>query len=249
MRFLHWVLCLILIFPLTVYARQQSGPRSPSKADISKAESTFPESAQAEKSEESNLAVDEAKVTGSTFESAYFHFTYELPKDWKALDDNARMTSNKELSVEEKHEAEALAQVPKKASVKKSAKPAASNVPIGPERYSLMAATPVGLESLADPVLPRINIWANRRVTPLDTPMDQAQLLLSGRRSTSLVRPHEVVIGGHNFAVVEIVNPSGYYQARYITELGDYLVGFDFLTQTEKELAEFSNTIKTVKFK
>lgn len=248
MRFLRLVLCLFLTIPVTsLCARPQSNANSPSKADTSKAVSASSESEPSE-SKDSNPPVDAAKVTGSTFESAYFHFTYEFPKDWKALDDNARIASNKEIALEEKREAEAVSQLPKKASVKTSAK-GPKDVAVGPEDYSLLAATPVGLESLADPVLPRINIWAHRRVPPLDKAMDQAQLLLSGKRSTSLVRPHEVAIDGHYFVVVEIVNPARNYQARYVTELGDYLVGFDFLTQSEKELAEFSNTIKTVKFK
>jgi hypothetical protein len=83
---------------------------------------------------------------------------------------------------------------------------------------------------------------------PLDKPMDHAQLLVSGKHNEVLVRPQELNINGRQFVRVQLVNAAGKYQARYITEVGDFLIGFDFLTDSEKEMAEYSNSIKSVKF-
>lgn len=197
-------------------------------------------------------AVDAAKVTGSTFESPYFKFTYELPTGWKALDDATRMTANQMAMQEEIERSRTALTAVKKTSAKAGKSAPATNPspskPAVPERYSLMAASPGGLDSLASPVLPRINIWAHRRVPPLDKAMDHAQLLVTGKHNEILVRPHELQIEGHSFARVQLVNAAGNYQARYITVMGDYLVGFDFLAQSEKDMVEIANSIKSIRF-
>ncbi len=204
----------------------------------------------------SGVPVDAVKVTGTTFESPYFKFTYELPAGWKTLDDAARRQANRDAIKEDIERSKAAVAAPKKASAKTSANstpankpnPAVEHPPVGPERYSLLAASPSGLASLASPVLPRINIWAHRRVPPLDKPIDHAQLLISGKHNEVLVRPQELNIAGHTFVRVELINAAGKYQARYITVIGDYLVGFDFLEESEREMAEYSNTIKSIRF-
>ena len=200
----------------------------------------------------SSPAVDDVKVTDSTFESAYFKFTYELPTGWKTLDDASRKSANQQAMQEDLQRAKAEMAIPKKTSSKTPAKtntnPQPQGNPVIPERFSLLAASPNGLDSLASPMLPRINIWAHRRLPPLDKPVDHAQLLISGKHNEVLVRPQELNIAGHQFVRVELINAAGTYQARYIAAIGDYLIGFDFLTQTEKDMAEFSNSIKTVKF-
>jgi hypothetical protein len=71
---------------------------------------------------------------------------------------------------------------------------------------------------------------------------------MSGKHNEILVRPQELVVAGRQFARIELINAAGNYQARYVTVVGDYLIGFDFLTKSEREMAEFSNSIKSVKF-
>ena len=237
---------------LRAEGRQQSEPKAPEpKAEPAKTGSApAQDQAPAKADTKSGTNVDAAGVTGSTFESQYFNFTYELPKGWKALDDSARVASNREVLQEDAERAKAL--VPKKSSAKSNAPkpaPAGSQTPLVPERYSLMAAAPNGLDSLASPVLPRINIWAHRRIPPMDKAMDHAQLLMAGKHSTPLVRPQEVNFDGHSFARAEIIASNGEYQSRYITVIGDYLVGFDFWSKSEREMVEISDTMKTVKFK
>jgi hypothetical protein len=116
------------------------------------------------------------------------------------------------------------------------------------ERYSLMTASSQGIDSLESPVLPRINIWAHRRVPPLDSLGDHAQYLSATKRALILQKPKEVSISGHTFMRVDIQAPGGQYHSQFVTIVGDYLVGFDFLTASEKELSDLTVTMDKVKF-
>lgn len=200
------------------------------------------------------VPVDAASVTGTTFRSQYFKFTYELPAGWKALDDAVRVKSNRAVLEQDEETARQMAAAaPRKNSSKPGSKPAkpASNLPaVAPviERYSLMAASPDGLTSLASPTLPRINIWAHRRVPPFDSPMDNVRLAIQGKHSSVLVAPQEVTYYAHTFARVQLIAPGGQYQSRYVITMGDFLIGFDFFTDSERELVEVSDTIKSVRF-
>ena len=193
-------------------------------------------------------AVDAAKVSGSTFESRYFKFTCELPKGWKTLDDAARVSANAKLSDEEVERAHARS-VANKKGVAKDQDPASSFADdSSPQNYSLMVASPNGVDSLASPVLPRINIWANKRIPPLDSPNDHIQFLLSGRRTRMLVRPQEVAFDGHSFVRASVITPNGEYHSQYVTVLGNYLVGFDFRADSERELVEMTEMMKSIRF-
>jgi len=247
MQLSRFVLVLLTVSSVLNLGAQEkpAAPKEPAKAEAAPDNSAKP----------AGPAVDDAKVSGSTFESPYFKFTYELPAGWKTLDDASRKASNEQAMREDMEHAQTVA-VPKKTAAKTPAKaPAETNPkpqpqasPVVPERYSLLAASPDGLSSLGSPVLPRINIWAHRKMPPLDKPVDHAQLLITGKRTQVLVNPQELNINGRKFVRVELMNPAGKYQARYITEIGDYLIGFDFLTESERELAEYSNSIKSANF-
>jgi hypothetical protein len=247
MQFSRFALVFLAVSAVLNLSAQEkpAAPKEPAKAEASAEQSAKP----------SGPAVDEVKIAGSSFESPYFKFTYELPAGWKTLDDAARKSANQQAMQEDLDRAK-MAVAPKKASAKTSAKasttpsatPDPQRKPVVPERYSLLAASPNGLASLASPVLPRINIWAHRRMPPLDKALDHAQLLVSGKHNEILVRPQELNINGHPFVRVELANAAGKYQARYITTIGDFLIGFDFLTDSEKEMAEYSNSIKSIKF-
>ena len=78
---------------LKLQAQQPSKPTDESKPPSA--------NSSAEEKNPEGPAVDAAKVTGSTFDSQYFKFTCELPKDWKALDDAARVAANRSLAEEE----------------------------------------------------------------------------------------------------------------------------------------------------
>jgi hypothetical protein len=246
MRLSRLTLILLAVFSVTiVYAQEKPAAKSdPAQAQAAASEQSSAKS--------SGAAVDDVKMTDSTFESPYFKFTYDLPTGWKTLDDASRKSANQRTMQEDLERARTTLGTPKKTSAKTPAKttsnPQPQGNPVIPERYSLLAASPNGLDSLASPMLPRINIWAHRRMPPMDKPVDHAQLLMSGKHNEVLVRPQELNIAGHQFVRVELINAMGNYQARYITAIGDFLIGFDFLTQSEKDMAEFSNSIKSVKF-
>jgi hypothetical protein len=229
---------------LNAHAQEKPAPRTKSAK-----EQPVRSQEQSPTKSEPGAAVDAVNVKGSTFESPYFKFTYELPAGWKTLDDAARTAANKQAVQEDQERLKVVLR--KKAPAKPSGQstPATAQPPVlAPERYSLLAASPNGLASLASPVLPRINIWAHRRIPPMDKAIDHAQLLISGKHNEILVRPQELNIGGQPFVRVELVNAAGNYQARYITVMGDFLVGFDFLTQSEKDMAEYANSIKSIRF-
>lgn len=242
MQFSRFALIVLAVsFVLNLSAQEKpAAPKEPAKTQAASEVSAKP----------SGPAVDEVKVTDSTIESPYFKFTYDLPTGWKTLDDATRKAANDLAMREDMERARATFATPKKAAAKTptNPRPQPQANPVVPERYSLMAASPDGLDSLASPVLPRINIWAHRRLPPLDKPLDHAQLLMSGKHNEILVRPQELIVAGRQFARIELINAAGNYQARYVTVVGDYLIGFDFLTKSERELAEFSNSIKSVKF-
>ena len=252
MQFSRFALIFLLVSAVLTLNAQD---KPPAKTDPAKAEAA-PAQDQSAAEPASGVAVDAVKVTGTTFESPYFKFTYELPAGWKTLDDAARTQANKDAIKEDTERLRMAAVVPKKKSTSASAdstpaskpNPTVEHPPVVPEHYSLLAASPNGLNSLASPVLPRINIWAHRRVPPLDKAIDHAELLISGKHNEVLVRPQELNIAGHQFVRVELINAAGTYQARYITVIGDYLVGFDFLEESEREMAEYSNTIKSIRF-
>ncbi len=248
MQFSRVALIFLALFSaVNVCAQEKAAPKSePAKTGAAASDQSA--------AKPSGPSVDDVKMTDSTFESPYFKFTYDLPTGWKTLDDATRKAANQLAMQEDIERARATVAIPKKAAAKTPEKattnprPQPQSNPVVPERYSLMAASPNGLDSLASPVLPRINIWAHRRLPPLDKPLDHAQLLMSGKHNEILVRPQDLIVAGRQFARIELINAAGTYQARYVTAIGDYLIGFDFLTKSEREMAEFSNSIKSVKF-
>lgn len=246
MQFSRLIVIFLTIASLVTVEAQQTAPTSgpPETEPVSSQD-------QSSKPADNGPAVDAAKVTGSTFDSQYFKFTYELPKGWKALDDVERVAENKKLSDQDKEPSAARLPVPRKATAKTPVRknpalvaPPASSL----ERYSLMVAGPNGVPSLDSPVLPRINVWAHRRVPPLDSASDHAQFLRSGKRTTTIVPPQEVKLGGHSFVRVEIITANGTYQSQFVTVIGDYLVGFDFRAESQKEMDDMAETTKTIKF-
>jgi len=236
-------LAVILLAGFSLAAAQQT-QSSPSQSDSPQAQSATQEPTS---TTSSGTPVDAGKVTGTTFQSDYFKFSFEFPKDWKALDDAVRMAANQAL-LQSDRERVSQHPVTGKKSVspdKKSVVPASASAP---ENYSLLVASSSAVDSLQSPVLPRINVWANKRVAPLDSPGDHVQFLFAGRRTRPLVRPQQVIFGGQTFMRASVITATGEYHSQYVTVMGDYLVGFDFRALSERELVEMTETMKTIKF-
>jgi hypothetical protein len=240
MRSLQSLICVLLLASI---ASAQAAQSSSSVQNGAKASDTK------SKPSDHGPAADEAKVTGGVFQSAYFKFTYQLPKDWKALDDAVRVSANKQFQ-----EQEASRPVPtRKRSTTTQPASASPREPVVPpsnpiENYSLLIASPSGVESLDSVALPRVNIWAKRRIPPLDHIEDPAQFMISMRYAKIITKPQHVTFDGHDFVRADIETPSGEYRTQFVTLVGDYLIGFEFHAGSQAEQALGVDSIKTVKF-
>lgn len=243
MRSLQSLFCILLLAFIASAQSAQSPSESQQKAET-------PTETQSAKPANNGPAVDEAKVTGGVFQSAYFKFTYQLPKDWKALDDSARVAANKRLRDEE-IDSRPMPVRKRPANAKPASAPASQPVvpPRNPmENYSLLVASPAGVTSLDSPVLPRVNIWAKRRISPLDQIEDPAQFMTSMRYSKTIVKPQHLSFDGHDFVRADIETPTGEYRTQFVTIIGDYLIGFEFHASSQQEGAALPDSMKTVKF-
>src|SRR5262249_23521617 len=101
MRLSRFVLVLLTVSSVLNLGAQEkpSAPKEPAKA----------EAASDNSAKHAGPAVDDAKVSGSTFESPYFKFTYELPGGWKTLDDASRKASNEQAMREDMEHAKTVA--------------------------------------------------------------------------------------------------------------------------------------------
>src|SRR5215469_3429414 len=206
MRSFKILFCVLLLASIACGQAPQSTPQPAQNA----APPSDAQSAPPDKPAASGPAVDEAKVSSGVFQSAYFKFTYQLPKDWKPLDDSVRMAANKQLN--EQDAAAHPMPVRKRPMNAKSASASANNPPATPprnplENYSLLVASPAGVPSLESAVLPRVNIWAKRRIPPLDHVEDPALFMTAMRYAKVVVKPQHLTFDGHDFVRADIETP------------------------------------------
>jgi len=199
-------------------------------------------------------APDAAVVKGDEFESMGFKFHYQLPRGWKALDDAKRVAANQQLRDEYAHPVynPSMPASKKQSQVQKKSDPTAI---VGPKRpiapgipnnFSLMVASPNGVDSVDSAVLPRINIWANRRIPAIDNPRDRARVLES---LGNVVLPTTLVsLAGREFARVEVLHAGGPYHSLWVTSAGDYLIGFEVRSASDSELQALLETMRSVRF-
>jgi hypothetical protein len=204
-------------------------------------------------------AIDAAAVKNGEFESEGFKFHYQLPKGWKALDDAKRVASNLELRNQYAHPVynpnmpASKKPTTKKTEATSTTNPAAAAGPkrpiaaAVPNNFSLMVAGPKGVESVDSAVLPRINIWANRRIPGINSPKDRAFVLES---LGQVVLPTTLVsLAGREFARVEVLHAGGGpYHALLVTAAGDYLIGFEVRAGSDAELQTLLETMRSVRF-
>lgn len=243
-------LSLFSVLLLTFMASAQAAQSSSQPAQNSTAPSDT-QPAQSAKPAASGPAVDEAKVTGGVFQSPFFKFTYQLPKDWKSLDDAVRMAANKQMQQEE---TSAHPMPVRKRPANAKPAPASTEKPMAMppsnplENYSLLVASPAGVTALNSVVLPRVNIWAKRRVPPMDHVEDPAMFMIAMRYAKVIMKPQHVTLDGHDFVRADIQTPTGEYRTQFVTIIGDYLIGFEFQASSQAEGAAGIDSMKTVKF-
>jgi hypothetical protein len=199
-------------------------------------------------------AMDAAVVKGGEFESTGFKFHYELPKGWRALDDAKRVAANQLLRDQYAHPAHHpnIPASKKPSPMKKTADPTTADspkrpiVPAVPNNFSLMVASPNGVDSVDSAVLPRINIWANHKIPGINSARDRALVLES---LGQVVLPTTLVsLAGREFARVEVLHAGGPYHSLWVTAAGDYLIGFDVRSRSETELQALLESMRSVRF-
>ncbi len=183
------------------------------------------------------LSLDSGQTTANVFESTYFHFRYEAPKGWFALDDTTRLADNKS-----RYEAQ-LADALKK------------NGPNTPARftevfppYDLLIASPTPVTSSHTEQLPRVQVQAMNRGATMKEAGDPAKLISRIPKIKILRRTQPVVLAGHKFVRTDFQFSSGSFLSKFTSVDGDYLVWFDLRADNEKDLLDLVNTMQTLQF-
>jgi hypothetical protein len=185
---------------------------------------------------------DAGKVIGNTFESAFFKFHYSFPQSWSAVSDDLRMSDNRkhhERAVEE-HRA------------RQAASPTATDIPAQPIwEFDLLTATPGPLAPGANPGLPRIYVLARERFGPLREAGDHAKLFRMA--SEEIHKSKHVVISGQTFVRSDFRFAASRFRVETFESLfetahGKYLVEFDFLARSEKEMKELAKTMESLRY-
>jgi hypothetical protein len=199
-------------------------------------------------------AIDAAVVKGGEFESTGFKFHYELPKGWRALDDAKRVAANQQLRDQYAHPVHNpnMPASKKKSQMQKTTDPTTKNgpkrsiAPAIPNNFSLMVASPNGVDSVDSAVLPRINLWANQKIPAISSPKERALVL---EPLGQVLLPTTLVsLAGREFARVEVLHAGGPYHSLWVTEVGDYLIGFDVRSSSDSEMQLLSETMRSVRF-
>jgi TonB family protein len=181
--------------------------------------------------------IDDAIVVQNNFESTFFGFHYQFSAEWHALEDQTRLEDNKARY--DKQLQEALAK----------------NGPNNPNNetevfpsYNLLVAAPSPVLMSYTPQMPRVVIWVHKRFNMLDKPGDHAKVLSMMPNLTVLRPPGETILSGQEFIRADYSFEKNSYLSQWVTEMGDYLIGFDLRARSEDELKDLARTMQTVQF-
>jgi len=183
------------------------------------------------------VSVDAGQTTSNIFESTYFHFRYEIPKGWFALDDGVRLADNKK-----RYETQLAAALKSKGPNTPTQK-----TEVFPP-YDLLIASRTAVTSSETGQLPRVQIQAIKRIAMMMEAADPAKLVSRIMNPKVLRGPEEVVLSGHKFARTDFQFSSGSFLSKFTSVSGDYLIGFDLRADTEKDLSDLATTMQTLRF-
>lgn len=182
-------------------------------------------------------AVDAGKTTANVFESTFFHFRYEFPKGWSALDDSVRMAENKkryENDLKEAHEQNGPDSPTSKSEV------------VDP--YFLLVAGRAAVTASETTQKPRVVIMATKRRTMMSGPRDPARTIIQMVHPRILKGPEDVVLAGREFSRTDMeFNPKSLL-SKFATAVGEYVIEFDLRAENEKDLADLVTTMQTLQF-
>ncbi len=184
-------------------------------------------------------SIDVGQTTANVFESTYFHFRYELPKGWFALDDRVRLADNKNRYETQLQEA------------LKNKKPNTSTqtttVEVFPP-YNLLIASRTAVTSSDTGQMPRVEIHAIRRVAMMMEAGDSVKLISQIMRPKVLRGPEDVTLSGHKFVRADFEFKPDSFLSKFTTVSGDYLIEFDLRADNEKDLGDLANTVQAIQF-
>jgi len=183
------------------------------------------------------VSVDGGQTTANLFESTYFHFQYEIPKGWFALDDGVRLADNKKRSETQLEEA---------LKNKGPNTPTQKTEVFSP--YDLLIASRTAVTSSETGQLPRVQVQAIKRMAMMMEAADPAKLISRIMNPKVLRGPEEVVLSGHTFARTDFQFSSGSFLSKFTSVSGDYLIGFDLRADNQKDLSDLANTMQTIRF-
>lgn len=182
-------------------------------------------------------AVDAGKTTANAFESPFFHFRYEFPKGWSALDDKVRMVENKT-----RYEADL------KEAREQNGPDSASTRTEVVDPYFLLVAGYGAVTTSTTTQKPRVVIMATKRRTMMSGPQDPARTIIQMIHPKVLEGPEDIVLSGRQFSRTDLEFHPGSLLSKFATVVGEYIIEFDLRADNEKDLAVLVNTMQTVRF-
>lgn len=184
-------------------------------------------------------SIDAGQTTANVFESAYFHFRYELPKGWFALDDRVRLADNKKRY--ETQLQEALRNKQPNTSTQ------TTEVEVFPP-YNLLIASRTVVTSSDTGQLPRVEIHAIRRMAMMMEAGDSAKLISQIMRPKVLRGPEDITLSGHKFVRADFQFKPDSFLSKFTSVSGDYLIEFDLRAENEKDLGDLANSVQAIQF-
>ncbi len=184
--------------------------------------------------------IDAGKTTDNVFQSSFFHFRYELPRGWYALDDKVRLDDNAKRYKDELNEA-----------IGKNDQTAPENQHLITEAviyYNLLLAAKVPVPAADATPKPRIVIMASKQRIGWVEAGDPAKMYIQMGHPKVLKEPGEVVISGHKFVRADLELHANSFLSKFATVDGNYIIEFDIRTDNEKDLAELVKTMQSVQF-
>jgi hypothetical protein len=182
------------------------------------------------------VSVDAGQTKVNVFESTYFHFHYELPKGWFALDDGVRLADNKkryETQLEEVYKDKG----PNTPTQKTEVYPP----------FTLLIASRTPVTSSETGQLPRVLVQAIRRFPTMMEAGDPANLV-SRMKPKVLRGPEDIILSGHKFVRTDFQFRADSFLSKFTTASGDYLIGFDLRADNEKDLSDLAASMQSIRF-
>jgi hypothetical protein len=184
-------------------------------------------------------SIDAGQTTANVFESTYFHFRYELPKGWFALDDRVRLADNKK-----RYEAQLQEALKNK---RPNTSTQTTEVEVSPP-YNLLIASRTAVTSSETAQLPRVEIHAIKRFSMMMEAADPAKLISQIMRPKVLRGPEETILSGHKFVRVDFQFRPDSFLSKFTSVSGDYLIEFDLRAENQKDLGDLANTVQAIQF-